>query len=142
MKHLALACECALLAVLGLTLCAQTVLAADNVIRPTCWDENVNGEVHHHCEVNRPDSKSPMPPQPHVANAPPPPDYGPPPYVPPQAWGPPPYRIAWCAPYEGPHCTRYYPPPPQAWAYYPPPAYYYPPPFFAFGFGPFNFVVP
>jgi hypothetical protein len=97
--------------------------ADDHVIRPQCWDENVNGEVHHHCEVQRPQSaqvpgrtaQEPLPRSPNPPVAAPPPYYGPPQYV-----GPPP--------------TGYYP------GYYGRP--YIPGPLAVFRFGPFRFVIP
>ena len=38
--------------------------ADDHVIRPDCWEENVNGEVHRHCEVKRDAPKTAQPQQP------------------------------------------------------------------------------
>jgi hypothetical protein len=37
-------------------LASTAALAAngDHTIKPNCWDENVNGETQHHCEVERP----------------------------------------------------------------------------------------
>jgi hypothetical protein len=125
--------------------------ADDHVIRPNCWDENVNGEVHRHCAVHRPQAAA-APSQPSVQESPPVttpnPPVAAPTYPPPPYYGAPPMR-AWptqaCA-YGPPPCPVYYdrgpaplvPPP-----YYGPPPYpYYPGPLFAFGFGPFRFWVP
>jgi hypothetical protein len=33
--------------------------ADDHVIRPQCWEENVNGQVQRHCEVKRADAPKP-----------------------------------------------------------------------------------
>jgi hypothetical protein len=83
MKRLALAFTGALI--------AGAALADDHMIRPQCYEENVNGEVHRHCEVNRPNKAAP----PHVRN-----DAGAPPPAPePQA---PPPRQPFNGRYVGP----------------------------------------
>jgi hypothetical protein len=128
--------------------CSTSSYAADNVIRPQCWEENVNGTPERHCEVRRAEQPPPAarPAQrPLYANGAPPP---PPPSI---------------RPYTGPasEAPRYwsngtgpfYPPPGPAYyelPYYaasPPYPYYYGAPCcygpgFAFGFGPFRFWIP
>jgi hypothetical protein len=65
---------------------ASLAHAADrNVIKPTCWEENVGSQVQRHCEVKRPrpgalvDTDQAVPPPPPAAAAPPPPAAAPPP---------------------------------------------------------------
>jgi hypothetical protein len=86
--------------------------ADDHMIRPHCWEENKDGNVYRHCDVDRPTRPS-APPQ--VRPPAPEASYGPPP--------PPNFRS-----YAGPQSIqpRYYAPPP-----------YYSPPAIVFGFGPF-----
>ena len=105
------------------------------MIKPTCWEENVNGEVHRNCKVNRPEeAHKPPPVQPHVAAAPPPqPDT----YAPP-AYGPPPrlpFNGRWVGPQSMP---RDFGPGGNGVPYYG----YGPPPLTMLSFGPFTIVVP
>jgi hypothetical protein len=141
----------------GIVLWNYSAHADDHMIRPTCWEENHNGVVERHCEVIRPGQShsTPIPPtaqqpaptpEPQQAELPPPPPSYPSPRSAPfrsELVDGPGGRVFLGAPpsyyrppvaggyYVGP---QYYPPPPQP--------YYAPPPFFAFGFGPFTFVVP
>lgn len=129
-----------------------TARGDDHVIRPQCWDENVNGTVQHHCQVLRNDAA----PAPRAAEQAPPPAppqaAGHPPYFvspyPVRPWpttaclyGPPPcpvYYDRWPAPAYGPQPPPYYVPPPGFYPYTPP---YYGPGF-RFGFGPFSIWIP
>jgi hypothetical protein len=58
---------------IGLVLALSVpALADDHVIRPTCWEENVNGVPQRHCEVIRDSKSPPVVPQPRQAYVPPP----------------------------------------------------------------------
>lgn len=125
---------------------ASPALADDHVIKPQCWDENVNGTVQRHCEVQRNAQERPLPPS---GPAPEPsPDA-------PQVAAPQQYPGVIYDQYGVPHYPNppgYYGPPP---VYFQPgyqPGYgygpgYYPPfgvpgPLAVFRFGPFRFVIP
>jgi hypothetical protein len=130
----------------AVAMCA-TAHAADQMIRPQCWESNENGVPQRHCEVDRPIkpgvSHPPAPAAPSAHAGPPPVYAGPPPV---RAWptrqclyGPPPCPVYYDygpAPAYGPMAPAFgYPPP----GYYPyPPPYYGPPPF-VIGVGPFQF---
>jgi hypothetical protein len=73
------------LALLG-SLVSHNARADDHVIRPNCWDENVNGETQHHCEVNRPHRVAPPNHSPPAADPPP---------TPPVVVGPPAEALGW-----------------------------------------------
>jgi len=122
-------------------LLATAAQADDHMIRPTCWEENVNGVVHRNCAVNRPPSPQAGRPEGRVAASPPAPTSGPPPEP---AIGPPagpnpchPYAPGYCP--APPGALRWYP---NAGAWSAPPPYYYPGPLVVFRVGPFTVVVP
>jgi hypothetical protein len=137
---------------------AIPAFADDHVIKPTCWEENINGQVQRHCEVKRADAPAaprtpaqrplydtdqPVPPA--SAPQPGPAYYGRPPYpgyqttLPPRSWpGVPQQGRNWANP-----CTPYVCGYGSPYGYgYPPPYYYGPGPGFAFQFGPFSIWVP
>jgi hypothetical protein len=127
---------------------ASSAFADDHTIRPQCWDENVNGEIHHHCDVHR---NAPPPSEIQPGGKPaPPPAYAPPPqaYAPQARYGPPGYSLPpWAAnhPFYPPPLPFYWYPeyiPPQPPSYPAPPTYYGYGPSFGFRFGPFSFWVP
>lgn len=119
-------------------LASSAAYADDHMIRPTCWEENKDGQIYRHCEVNRPPSPQPPPvvqqrPQDlHQAYAPEPPM--PPPFY--DQYGRPRY----------PNPPGYYGPPPGSYepgpGYYPPGPLGIPGPLAVFRFGPFTFVIP
>jgi hypothetical protein len=113
-------------AIAGILLASPVYAADDHVIRPTCWDENVNGEVHHHCEVQRP--QRPQTAQVPGRAAQEPPSYPSP--QPPTMAAPPLYATA---PYGGPPPTSPYGPYGRPWV---------PGPIVIFRFGPFVIWVP
>jgi hypothetical protein len=140
-----------LLAGAAIMMCSSAS-ADEHMIRPTCWEENVNGEVHRHCEVQRE-------PSPSVSAVPEPSQAIP---QPPSAAVPPP-QYSYGSQYDGsylnpsgrPPTSFYHGPFPNPPGYYgPPPAYfqpgygYYPGPLgipgplAVFRFGPFRFVIP
>jgi hypothetical protein len=123
----------------GVLLLACMQAAHADTIKPTCWEENVNGEVRRHCAVNRPNNKPALHNEaPAAVQAPPP--VAPPP--PPQAYGPPPrqpFNGRWVGPQSMP---RDFGPGGNGAPYYAPPPYYGPPPVAMFGFGPFTVVIP
>jgi hypothetical protein len=120
----------------ALTLVATFALADDHVIRPQCWEENVNGEIHRHCEVHRDvpgksaSVPAPEPSQSAVSSLSAPAVAAPPYYDPSSAFARHYYG------YDLPHPPGYQSTlPPRYWPGYRPPA-------LVFRFGPFSIWVP
>ena len=116
--------------------CAAPTSAADNMIRPTCWEENKGDHVERHCEVKRDApgrvTASPVPQpshndrvDPRAAAAPPLP---PAPIVVPRGYCGRPYAPGFCHPSYMPSGPIIVPPPV--------PPYVGPP--IVFGIGPFS----
>jgi hypothetical protein len=114
--------------------------ADEHMIRPTCWEENVDGVMQRHCSVNRPTQAAKPPTRTAVPISGPQEAAEPPPMPPPAA----PSAIAHGPSYPyapgygytstlGPYGPRggYYGPPP-----------YYGPPLAVLRFGPFGVVIP
>lgn len=113
---------------------------AEERITPTCWEEQIKGEVFRHCEVNRAPKPALVPVRPQTASPPPSPPqtaYEP---EPPRHWPLPPPPPAYAVdriPHYGPPAGYYGP----LWSREPgPPGYGRGPPF-VFRFGPLGIVI-